>query len=71
MGLRPEGVIQCEKSSVNSDGVNFKYVFVSNMRRTIETAVHLFKSHPNRTTIKFFVLPLLKEGFNSAYDLCL
>ena len=71
MGLRPEGIIQCEKSSVHSDKVNFKYVFVSQMVRTIETAVHLFKSHPNRKEIKFIVLPLLKEGFNCAYDLCL
>lgn len=71
LGLKPEGVTQCEKSAVHSDKVNFKYVFVSNMMRTIQTAIHLFKSHPNKANIKFIVLPLLKESFNCAYDLCL
>lgn len=38
------------------------------MLRTCETAIHIFKGHPNRKNIKFIVLPSIKEGLNLCND---
>ena len=39
--------------------------------RTCQTAIHIFKNHPNKSQIRFIVLPLVKEGINTGYDYCL
>ena len=66
--LRPEGVGQCEAAAEHANLINFKYVFVSPMLRTCETAIHTFKNHPNKAGIKFVVLPNIKEGLNLCND---
>ena len=38
------------------------------MIRTCETAIHIFKNHPNKDKIKFIVLPSVKEGLNLCND---
>ena len=45
-----------------------RLVFVSPMIRTCETAIHIFKNHPNKANIKFVVLPSIKEGLNLCND---
>lgn len=40
------------------------------MVRAIQTAIHIFKSHPNKDKIKFLVIPMVKEGLNCANDKC-
>jgi hypothetical protein len=38
------------------------------MLRTCETAIHIFKGHPEKKNIKFIVLPSIKEGLNLCND---
>ena len=66
--LRPEGVGQCEAAQSHAKDINVKIVFVSPMIRTCETAIHIFKGHPNKKNIKFIVLPSIKEGLNLCND---
>ena len=49
--------------------MEWKVVFTSPMRRAIETTVHMFKNHPNKSSIKFIVLPILREAFHTSCDL--
>lgn len=67
-GLRPEGVGQCEAAQEHANHINVQYVLVSPMIRTCETAIHIFKGHPNKQNIKFIVLPSVKEGLNLCND---
>ena len=41
--------------------IDWKIVYTSPMRRNLETTIHMFKNHPNKSNIKFMVLPLLRE----------
>ncbi|TNV79979.1 hypothetical protein FGO68_gene2978 [Halteria grandinella] len=66
--LRPEGVGQCEAAQSHANDINVKIVFVSPMIRTCETAIHIFKGHPNKKNIKFIILPSAKEGLNLCND---
>jgi hypothetical protein len=66
--LRPEGILQCEAAQAHANDINVKYVFVSPMIRTCETAIHIFKGHPNKSNIKFIVLLSVKEGLNLSND---
>ena len=47
----------------------FRKVFVSPHRRTIETAVHMLSSHPQKSQITFILLPLAKESLHTSSDL--
>lgn len=44
-------------------------VFMSPMRRALETSYHLFKNHPNFDTIKFIIAPKAKEGLRATSDI--
>ena len=68
MELKPEGVMQCEAAQLHANEIDFKYVFVSPMVRTCQTAIHIFKSHPNKKHVRFVVLPSIKEGLNLCND---
>ena len=48
--------------------INTKIVLVSPLLRTILTAIHLFKNHPQKGEIKFVLVPLLKESLDSTYS---
>jgi len=37
----------------------------------METCVHLFKSHPNLSNIKFVVVPILREVLESSSDIAM
>jgi hypothetical protein len=45
-----------------------RMVFVSPLRRAVETAWRLFKNSPNFEKIKFFILPLLRENMHTTCD---
>ena len=42
---------------------------MSPMRRAMDTAYHIFKSHPNVKNILFKVDPLLRESVRSSADI--
>jgi hypothetical protein len=38
------------------------------MNRAMQTAINMFKTHPNAKNIKFIVLPICREVFNTSND---
>lgn len=48
---------------------NLELVFVSPLRRALETAYFMFKDHPNFKTIKFVVHPHIREPITMPSDL--
>ena len=38
------------------------------MRRTLETAYHVYKKHPNFDKIRFILMPTIKESLNTSSD---
>lgn len=42
---------------------------VSPMERALQTAIHMFATHPNVSKIKFIVVPILREWLHTASDL--
>ena len=47
---------------------NLSHVFVSPLRRALETAYYLFKNHPNFLNIIFILDPDIREHLNSSCD---
>jgi hypothetical protein len=46
----------------------FSTVFVSPLRRTIETAYYMFREHPNFETMTFVLNPTLREKITVSGD---
>ncbi|TNV81612.1 hypothetical protein FGO68_gene14213 [Halteria grandinella] len=69
-GLCDEGKLQCEEQAHSLRTVrDITTVFVSPMRRTLETASRLFKGHPDLKTIDFLVHPGLRENMCCSCDI--
>merc|ERR1719498_2117395 len=68
--LSAEGIDQCEVAGRSAQKVNFQTVFVSPLRRTMETAYHTFKDHENFKSgkMKFILPPMLRELFSMSCD---
>ena len=41
------------------------------MQRAMQTAIHMFKGHPNLANIKFIVEPLIHEIMHTMNDICM
>lgn len=63
------GLQQCEETSEVVSKLKVEIVLVSPMKRTLQTAYNVFKSHPNFNNIRFVVVPQLKEGLGSVADI--
>jgi hypothetical protein len=62
--LAEEGIELClSKQSIFSP-LKIHTVFLSPMKRVLETTYHVFKDHPDFETIKFVILPKLREQMN-------
>lgn len=61
------GITQAETSGLNYKHLysNYKYVFTSNLRRTMETALYFFKHNPD---IIIIPVPFVQEIQESKYD---
>ena len=68
--LNEIGLMQCQIGLQYINEVNFKVVYVSPMYRCLMTAEHLFKEHPQKNSIKFVVLPVVKECLHLCNDIC-
>eukprot|EP00347_Sterkiella_histriomuscorum_P012250 403369316 len=68
-GLHQIGILQCESNQELVNVINFKVVFVSPMQRAIQTAIHMFKKHPNKQNIQFIVLPIVREVLETSNDI--
>ena len=67
-GLADVGIEECEKTSDIAKSLTIHTVFVSPLIRSIQTAYHLFKDHPNFASIKFVIVPKAREEFLSTDD---
>lgn len=59
------GIEQCEKVQDSFNNIKVHTVLVSPLRRALQTAYHVFKSHPNFNKIKFVVVPKMREIINT------
>jgi broad specificity phosphatase PhoE len=63
------GVAQCLAAQPLINQLSIRYVLVSPLHRTLETARLLFEKHPKRTTIEFIVLPIIREVLANPDDI--
>lgn len=63
------GVLQSETNAPKVEAINFKFVLVSPMQRAMQTAIHMFKNHPNLARIKFIVVPIVHEIMHTCNDM--
>lgn len=59
---------QCAEAQLLVNALKIHTVFVSPLRRTLETAYNTYKNHPNFEKIRFVVLPLIRESLNTSSD---
>lgn len=50
------------------NALNIHTIFVSPLRRTLETAYYTYRAHPNFDKIKFILLPSIRESLNTSSD---
>lgn len=63
------GVKQCIKAQALANQLKVEYVLVSPLRRAMETAYHVFKTHPSFDSMKFIVVPKLREAVDTTCDI--
>ena len=63
------GLNQCKRASKLSNLIDVDYVFVSPLRRALETAHNMFKDHPKFDRITFYVHPTFRENIMTAGDI--
>lgn len=68
-GLHAIGIRQAETNMTHINSINFRVVFVSPLQRTIQTTIHLFKTHPNKKNIRFVVCPIVREVLETSNDI--
>lgn len=68
--LSDRGVQQCEEQREQVKSLpNITRVYVSPLRRALETAWRLFRESPRFKDIQFVVLPLLRETLHTCCDI--
>ena len=63
------GIDQATQASATAESLKVHTVFVSPLRRTLETTYYMFKNHPNFSKINFIILPTLRESLNTVSDI--
>ena len=58
----------CQEAGKHIKDTQFHTVFVSPMYRAIQTALEIFKEHPDFVNIKFVVHPLMRERLHVSSD---
>ena len=53
--LSSKGIEQCQVAAEHAGKIEFVEVWVSPMRRCIETAYHIFRKHPKISGMRFVV----------------
>ncbi|KAL4449720.1 hypothetical protein ABPG74_008093 [Tetrahymena malaccensis] len=69
--LHPIGVKQCEDIQKHNYLINYQTVYVSPLRRTLQTCIELFKNHPLRGDINFIIYPDIAEMLKKDSDIFL
>ena len=68
-GLSETGIEQCLAASKHAKQLNIKTLWISPMRRALQTAYWIFKDHPNFEKMRFKVHPLLREKMRVGGDM--
>ena len=68
-GIWENGKKEWEDAVEEANSIDIHTVFVSPLRRALQTAYYVFKNHPNFEEITFVVLPKLKEGLKTWSDI--
>lgn len=66
--LSDKGIQQCIEASHYSNQVNFTEIWVSPLRRAMQTAYYMFRDHPNKY-LQFKVKPILREKIRVSGDM--
>lgn len=56
------------RASKHASEIDFKVIFVSPLRRTLETAYYTFKDHPNFKKMRVIISPLIREKIGITGD---
>lgn len=67
--LHEFGVMQAELARESVNKLNIRTVLVSPVQRAIQTAVHMFKDHPNKANITLVIVPIMREIMHTANDI--
>ena len=67
--LSAKGIEQCITAGEHAKNIDFKAIYVSPLRRTLETAYWIFKDHPNFAKMEVVMHPMLRERMNTAGDI--
>ncbi|CAI2377065.1 unnamed protein product [Moneuplotes crassus] len=67
--LSETGHHQCREARPLVNGLKIHTVFVSPMRRTLETAYLVYHTHPDFKNIRFVILPVIRESLNTSSDI--
>jgi broad specificity phosphatase PhoE len=61
IGLTDEVIAECSERAKMLEKIDFRIVYISPMKRTIQTAYYLFRNHSNtkNNKIRFIIHPLL------------
>ena len=65
------GIQDCQKQQPVINKYKFKNIYVSPHRRTIQTAINLLATHPQKSSITLILMPILKEwhGIGILYNM--
>ncbi|CAI2376181.1 unnamed protein product [Moneuplotes crassus] len=63
------GIQQCIKAQPLANKLKVDHVFVSPLKRALETAYYVFMNHPNFDNIQFILMPILKEAIDTTCDI--
>lgn len=66
--LAEKGIEQCKLAAVYAKKVHFTTIFVSPMRRALETTYLVLKDHPNFAKMRFIIHPGIREKLGGADD---
>ena len=67
--LSSEGISQCSKAAPKYHDLPIKCIFVSPLKKALETTALLFKDHPLRSQMKIIVHPLVTEMFSGCNEI--
>lgn len=67
--LSETGHHQCREARQLVNNIKIHTVFVSPLRRTLETAYLVYSTHPDFDKIRFVVMPIIRESLNTSSDI--
>ena len=67
--ISEDGLKQCEKASTFASQLKIHTVFISPLRRPLQTAYNILKDHPMFNEMKFVIVPKMREIMSTSNDI--